>query len=91
MARKTFEVENMRNFVNGMLSAPAGTAEYRKGAIAVLERILHETGNYNGFAYLNKFDLGDNVLPGVNFKDNGEIEDGDARFANTDETRRRYF
>lgn len=47
--RKTVTVSFVRERVNKMLDLSTCTPEERFGMIAVLEMILHETGNYKGF------------------------------------------
>jgi hypothetical protein len=56
----------------------------------LIETVLHETGNYKGFNYLTKFQLPPDITPGVNVDDKNSLLDGKFRFANTDDTRRRY-
>lgn len=59
MARKTVDVEDVREVANKMLaskdSAYRGTPEenagYRLGVAALLEWVLHESGNYAGYGY----------------------------------------
>jgi hypothetical protein len=92
MARKkTYPVETLVNKVNTVLknSAPE-LVERRKGAMILLEEVLHNTGNYGGFRYLlaNEVEHGP---PGVNYLGNMPHPDYDRRFANTDHTRVHYF
>lgn len=47
--RKTVDVKSVRERVNKMLDVSTCTSEERFGMIAVLEMILHDTGNYRGF------------------------------------------
>lgn len=47
--RKTFDVSLVRERVNKMLDTSTCSPETRFGMIAVLEMILHESGNYKGF------------------------------------------
>lgn len=60
MGRKTIDVEKVKEFANAGLAAQSSflrlegvTPEqaYRMGIAAVLEGVLHATGNYKGFAY----------------------------------------
>tara|TARA_Y100001937_G_scaffold10992_1_gene13348 strand:+ start:151 stop:345 length:195 start_codon:yes stop_codon:yes gene_type:complete len=56
--------------------------------IAVLENILHETGNYEGFGYLFYDEVPRGELPGIHPMAQGmTVAD---RFANTDNTRVEY-
>lgn len=61
MARKTIEVNTLREWVNTRL-AIAGSSHYlpegmtpeeafRLGAASLLEQVLHASGNYRGFRY----------------------------------------
>jgi hypothetical protein len=49
MKKKTIKVEDIRDTVNGMLLRDDITDDVRVGMCAVLENILHITGNYQGF------------------------------------------
>lgn len=51
MARKTFDVETLKRRINGRLDSPMTGVEGRWELAMVLERVLHETGNYKGFKY----------------------------------------
>ncbi len=92
MSRKTIDVNDLRETVNAVLadSSLAGSdgAVYRRGMIAVLEEVLHRTGNYKGFQYLGSESVPHGEKPGINW---GFDNDYDARFFNTDSTRVRYF
>ena len=55
MARKTFSVDELKNWMNTKVlngSEPTNI-DYRAGACVVLEEVLLRTGNYNGFKYLD--------------------------------------
>ena len=94
MARKTVEVEMMRKKANKMLASSYATwskPDYRWGVILMIEDMLHATGNYNGFRYLDNFEVADGVLPGVRRGEDGDTLSYEERFENTDETRRYYF
>jgi hypothetical protein len=54
MTRKTFEVSNVLETVNGYLAAPDSTPDGREAVASMLESILFETGNYAGFRYLEQ-------------------------------------
>lgn len=84
MARKTFNVDDFRNQVNDVLRNSVSSAEERKGWMTALENILHSTGNYNGFCYLNETLVPAGQLPGIR-------EELDELFVNTDNTRVHYF
>jgi hypothetical protein len=53
--RKTVDVETVRTWANNAMSrgmaAPEMSDDFRNGVADLLERILHETGNYKGFRY----------------------------------------
>ena len=53
MSKKTVPVDQVKKFVNSWLSSDAFSQEEKKGMIATLETILHATGNYHGFTYVN--------------------------------------
>ena len=106
MPRKTCNVEQLRNTVNEMLQNSTCSADTRQGMINVLEQVLHDTGNYNGFQYLGKEATPEGQLPGINThyapRPSGGYnlmigdklyEDAtyESRFENTDRTRVNYF
>jgi hypothetical protein len=85
MARKTADVAGIRDAANTMLRDSDDSDSAREGRIGIsvlLERILHDTGNYHGFRYLPT---------------DGRCYCGDEVFAHEpqctgrDETRRAYY
>jgi hypothetical protein len=88
MPRKTVNVAHVRERVNYLLAnneTMTGRTEeeqraYRLGACSVLELILHNTGNYKGFNYLES-----EILPPE------ERKDGNVLRAGYDDTRRVYY
>lgn len=83
-ATKKFDVQTLREMVNLSLTRPNSmgwTEAHRLGAAYALESVLHETGNYRGFCYLDGYGP---YLFG---------QDGQTKTANPqhDESRRRYF
>lgn len=52
MARKTIQVDTLRDKVNEMLRAPDGSREGRVALTVLIESVLVDTGNYHGFQYL---------------------------------------
>lgn len=54
MARKTIEVSKIKTWVNHHLASnlSVSTKESRLAYASLLESVLHETGNYKGFNYL---------------------------------------
>ena len=58
MARKTFDVEKLKERVNFfLLNSRDDQRDMRRGQMAMLEGVLHDTGNYRGFNYLNPRDM----------------------------------
>ena len=53
MSRKTISVEKIKNKANNLLANPDIQMEQKLGVIIMIEGILSETDNYNGFRYLN--------------------------------------
>jgi hypothetical protein len=51
--RKTIEVSTLKAKINHMLTLDTLTQEYKSALCMLLENVLHDTGNYNGFNYLN--------------------------------------
>jgi len=100
--RKTFEVEALKNKVNGMLkNLPDEDVAARNALQVLVESVLHESGNYSGFQYLDARDMEDSLhgtTVGINQDGNSQIgnyttaeELYTLRFANTDRTRVKYF
>jgi hypothetical protein len=52
MKRKTINVDLVKEKVNKLLSNPNIIMEEKLGVITMIEYVLHETNNYNGFMYL---------------------------------------
>jgi hypothetical protein len=53
MKRKTIDVQYLRDNINQRLADSTCEPEVRYGMISILENVLHETGNYKGFCYLD--------------------------------------
>ena len=53
--RKTVDVRYLINYVNHQLSREddEATLEFKQGLIAMIDAVLHDTGNYSGFCYVN--------------------------------------
>jgi hypothetical protein len=64
MARKTIEVGKMLRVANTFLAAKNTTPEERDGVAVMIETILFETGNYQGFRYLESADYPDELYDG---------------------------
>ena len=52
-ARKTIEVGTLLHRLNYFLANDKGTAEEREIMISFVEGILHDTGNYRGYRYID--------------------------------------
>ena len=51
--RKTIKVTEVKEMINGMLASEYSSNEEKSVLCLALEDILHRTGNYQGFGYLN--------------------------------------
>lgn len=78
--RKTIEVERVRELANKFLELSADIQSHERiGVAGMIENVLHETGNYKGFGYIQgKGIIHDPVPGGVNH-------------VFVDETRRTYY
>lgn len=90
MARKTFDLETLVDLANAMLASEHTTAEERRGAMTLLETVLHGAGRYRGYRYLTTADLPAGQVPGVLTDDIGRILEYPDRFNGADDTRRQY-
>jgi glutamate dehydrogenase/leucine dehydrogenase len=59
MARKTIDVRLVVERANFALANPNIDQMEKRGVVNMIETILHETGNYKGFRYLNMYKEGD--------------------------------
>jgi len=92
--RKTIKIDELRKMINGrVLSSRDGANEERVALINLLSKILHDTGNYQGFMYLDSHDMKNSLgrSVGINTEDGLPLEDYVARFENTDSTRVKYI
>lgn len=57
-SKKTINVDLVLEFANSQLKRTDedANAEFKSGIITMIEKILHETGNYHGFLYLDSTD-----------------------------------
>jgi len=53
MKRKTIEVDRIRIECNNMLAHPGFSTDRRKGIIDILSFILCESGQYNGYKFID--------------------------------------
>ena len=53
--RKTFNVDTFKKYVNDVLDNDNVPFEVKNGFAQALDHVLHETGNYNGFRYLDPY------------------------------------
>lgn len=58
MAKKTQPVADILAFANYQLARTDefATADYKRGICNMIERVLHDTGNYEGFGFLDNND-----------------------------------
>lgn len=88
--RKTISVEALLDRCNHFFMHTEDSLKgNREGLIALIEGVLLDTGNYNGFGYLNEADmeLSENgVSVGERHKNSRE-----ERFVDTDNTRVYYY
>lgn len=63
--RKTIYVDYIKSEINSLLKNSMDSPDVRLGYIKVLSDILHYTGNFKGFRYLEKFEVPTGSLPGV--------------------------
>lgn len=86
MATKTFRVITLLNKINERNRESTCNPDVREGMNSILEDILHSTGNYEGFSYLDQREVPSGHLPGIIFD---ESEERNHQFP--DDTRRTYF
>ncbi len=95
--RKTIHVERVKELVNKyLLNSKDENKDIRFGNAILLEQILHETGNYRGFGYLNAQHMADSQLGstiGVNTTPErpAETQTHEELFKGTDDSRRFYY
>jgi len=58
MSRKTVSVIAMIKFANESLAQDYHSLEFKQGVCAMIEKILMESDNYNGFMFLNPHTAG---------------------------------
>jgi len=87
--RKTIEIKTLIEYVNAFnLTSEDYMQDERQGKNEMLEMVLHQTGNYNGFRYLATNELFSEAMkPGIR----EQLFDGTWNFEDTDSTRVIYF
>jgi len=55
--RKTFSVDELRDWVNARCADDYISADHKHGLCNALDHVLHATGNYKGFGYTYKDDV----------------------------------
>lgn len=97
MSRKTFSVEEFRASVNHFLQhSKDDMVGNRQGMATALESVLHASGNYKGFGYLNREDMADSdygSTVGINTTrfEPSESMTYEQKFEGTDKSRVVYF
>jgi hypothetical protein len=92
MSRKTVKVKDLVEQINRKNKTSTCDRRVRQGWNALLEDILHTTGNYQGFNYYSDVDLADGLTPGVRTEINksgvlAPCADYGERFRGTDDSR----
>ena len=77
-ARKTIEVGTLLHRLNYFLANDRGTADEREIMISFVEGILHDTGNYRGYRYLDTDEIEGNGSRRYYFVSSKIQEDYDA-------------
>lgn len=86
MPKKTFFVMDLIDAVNTANRQGKQTPEQRQGHNSLLEKVLHDTGNYSGFSYLGQSEVPAGEKPGIIF-DQSEARDHEY----PDDSRRVYL
>ncbi len=87
MKRKTVDVGFMKQYINEQLKDSTCSRDIRLGYCAILETILHSTGNYRGYTHLFEEEVPHGQKPGVILGDSSKGENN----LFPDDSRRRYF
>ena len=98
MSRKrlTVKVSEVKDLINDMLlNSMADNKQGREALGVALEKLLMETRNYKGFAYLNRLDMlksTNGTTVGVNLTEDNQFEQNPfKRFNDVDHSRVFYF
>lgn len=65
MSRKTIAVNKVKKYVNSYLAHPNSSADGREAMMSLIEAVLMETENYNGYRYLSKDETGLDEVEGA--------------------------
>lgn len=62
--KKTLGVSQLLDYANLQLKRtdPEATKDFKSGVCTMIERVLHDTGNYNGFMFINPDDSDSGTL-----------------------------
>lgn len=85
---KTIKVETIVDMVNIRNATSTCSKQERQGWNILLESILHDTGNYEGFRYLDKSEVPEKQLPGIVYI---KSEDGKSQIAEFPDDTRRFY
>lgn len=85
MGRKTVNVDILVDKANAMLSDSKMSPDFRKGVMVMVEAILSESNNYDGFRYLREHEVPDGEKAGIIF------DPVNFNHEYPDETRRQYY
>lgn len=94
MSRKTFKVDEFKNQINELLAGSTCSRDVRNGMMTALQVVLHDTGNYHGFRYLDITQIPEGCKPGIHLDPDGSgmpHRDYKLRFEDTDGTRVSYY
>lgn len=95
--RKTIPVAKVKELVNNyLLNSADHNVGIRHGNALLLEQILHETGNYRGYGFLNKYHMAESefgTTVGINTTNDkpAETQTHDELFSKCDDSRRIYY
>tara|TARA_B100000902_G_scaffold115594_1_gene116480 strand:- start:3352 stop:3570 length:219 start_codon:yes stop_codon:yes gene_type:complete len=65
MSRKTIAVNKVKKYVNSYLAHPNSSVDGREAMMSLIEAVLMETENYNGYRYLSKDETGLDEVEGA--------------------------
>lgn len=84
--KKTFSVQEFKDDMNATLRFSDCSPDIRSGIAYALAHVLHCTGNYSGFTYLEENEVPEGEKPGIRNTSTYE-----SRFLNTDSTRIKFI